>query len=81
MTTKYKDTGINHFEDDVELSEGICYDLATAVETCDPFMEDGGPGCIKQLDPTITDTNCRLRLPAFSTCKSDCPGGKHLPSN
>ena len=30
-------------------------DLQTAIDTCDPYLENGGPGCIKQLDPTITD--------------------------
>ena len=32
ITTKYKDTGINHFEDTVELTAGYCYDLQLAFQ-------------------------------------------------
>ena len=77
ITTKYKDTGINHFKDDIETSQGICYDLNLAIQTCDNSLEDGGPGCQRQLDPSITDCFSFLRLPAFSTCKPDCPGGNY----
>ena len=56
ITTKYKGTDINHFDFDVELEKGICYDIDTADATCDfSLSEDGGPGCIRQLDPNMTD--------------------------
>ena len=79
ITTKYKDTAINHFEDDA-LTKEICFDLATAMATCDG-TSNGGPGCIKQLDPEIIDCSDDHRVPAFSACKTDCPGGKHLLSD
>ena len=78
ITTKYKDTGINHFRDDLELINGYCYDVELAKETCDPALEDGGPACRRQLDPEMNDCLDRFVLPPFSTCKSDCPGGENL---
>merc|ERR1712192_332086 len=57
----------------IELSEGICYDLQTAQATCNKTLEDGGPGCIRQLDPSMSCFDL-FRLPQFSTCKNDCPG-------
>merc|ERR1719222_593874 len=41
--------------------------------TCDAYGE--GPNCIKQLDPDLA-CNDRFKRPAFSTCKTDCPGVK-----
>merc|ERR1712223_2202292 len=73
ITTKYKDTGINHFEDVLELTQGYCYDIALAQATCDLTLEDGGPDCQRLLDPSATCPDF-LRLPPFSTCKNDCPG-------
>ena len=85
ITTKFPGTDINHFEDTIELTSGICYDIDTAMATCDPDLEDGGPGCIKQLDPSIKDCHPNFSLPPFSTCKNDCPGGEfswfHILSN
>ena len=75
ITTKFPGTDINHFEDDLLLTEGICIDIQLELATCDPTLDDGGPGCQRQLDPSI-DCHPNLRLPPFSTCKSDCPGGK-----
>ena len=69
IATKYKDTGINHFTDDIELRKTYCHDYSTCTSH--------GPGCIIQLDPEI-DCPDWYRLPAFSTCKSDCPGGKYF---
>ena len=70
------DTGINHFRDTFELTTGYCYNLSLAIATCDSDLEDGAPGCQRVLDP---DADCPdfLRLPPFSTCKNDCPGGEH----
>ena len=75
ITTKFKGTDINHFETTISTTEGICYDLALAIATCDNSMEDGGPGCQRVLDPNDTTCPSYLRLPQFSTCKNDCPGG------
>ena len=77
ITTKYKDTGINHFEEDEKaLSIGYCYNNTLAIATCDPEQEDGGPDCQRLVDP---DADCPdfLRLPPFASCKSDCPGGNN----
>ena len=76
ITTKYKDTGINHFEDTVELTAGYCYDLQLAFDTCNFSLPDGGPGCQLLLIP---NGSCPpyYRLPPFSTCKNDCPGGEY----
>merc|ERR1712181_89161 len=70
----YPGTEINHFEDTIELTEGLCYDIVTAQATCNKTLEDGGPGCIKQFD--MSKQNCPdfFRFPQFSTCKNDCPG-------
>ena len=38
ISTKYKDTGINHFKDDA-LTKDYCYDIDLAIATCD---ETGG---------------------------------------
>jgi len=72
ITTKFPGTDVNHFEETLELTEGICYDIDTAIDTCD--QEGGGPGCIKQLDPNIKNCTADQQLPPFSTCKNDCPG-------
>jgi hypothetical protein len=74
ITTKFPGTEINHFEETLELTKGYCIDQATAIATCDGVTVDGGPGCIKQLDPSITDCGNSIRLQPFSTCKNDCPG-------
>ena len=74
ITTKYKDTGINHFEESLATTQGYCYDIKLAIETCDPDLEDGGPNCQRLLDPNATCDDY-FRLPPFSTCKNDCPGG------
>ena len=76
ITTKYPGTDINHFEDTVELTRGYCYDIQLAIATCNTSLPDGGPGCQRLLDPTV-DCPDYLRLPPFTTCKNDCPGGKH----
>ena len=80
ITTKYPGTEINHFEDALETLDGYCYNFTLAAETCDPELEDGGPGCQRLLDPT-TDCPAFLKIPPFSTCKNDCPGGNVLPIN
>jgi len=74
ITTKFEDTGINHFEDALALTQGYCYNITLAEETCDLTLEDGGPNCQRLIDPN--DNSCLpfLRLPPFSTCKNDCPG-------
>ena len=76
ITTKWKDTDINHFEDALALTKGYCYDLAQAMATCNNSLPDGGPDCRRVIDPN--DDSCQdfLRLPPFSTCKNDCPGGE-----
>ena len=74
ITTKFPGTNINHYEDTLELTSGICYDIELAAATCDETQEN--PGCIKQLDPSITNCGSLLEFPPFSTCKNDCPGGK-----
>jgi len=73
ITTKYPGTDINHFKDALETLDGYCYNFTLAAETCDPELEDGGPGCQRLLDPT-TDCPAFLKIPPFSTCKNDCPG-------
>ena len=78
ITTKFPGTDINHFEASLETTKGICYDLTTAMATCGSSGD--GPGCIKQLDPSITDCKDFLKFKQFSTCKNDCPGGKILLS-
>lgn len=77
ITTKYPGTDINHFRDDFESNKAYCYDIDLARETCDPSQYNGGPGCQRLLD---VDADCPdfLRLPPFSTCKSDCPGVRGL---
>ena len=70
ITTKYKDTDINHFKDDLDLRSGHCYDIEFANATCNWDLEDGGPGCKRQLDPDL-ECPSHLVLPPFSTCKSD----------
>ena len=80
ITTKYKDTDINHFKDDLDLRSGHCYDIELANATCNWDLEDGGPGCKRQLDPDL-ECPSHLVLPPFSTCKSDCPGGECLLSD
>ena len=70
ITTKFPGTEINHFENTLELTTGICLDI----EACDFSLEDGGPDCVKQLDPN-KECSPFFRLPQFSTCKNDCPGG------
>ena len=82
ITTKYKDTGINHFKDDLELTKGYCFDVDLQAATCDwsNDLDDGGPGCQLLIDPDRECEDLWKFLP-FSTCKSDCPGGEHVPSN
>ena len=75
ITTKFPGTQINHFEDPLETTQGYCYDIDLAQQTCDNSLEDGGPGCQRLLDPNDESCNAFLRLPPFSTCKNDCPGG------
>ena len=75
ITTKFPGTQINHFEDTLETTQGYCYNIALAQQTCDNSLEDGGPGCQRLLDPNDDSCNAFLRLPPFSTCKNDCPGG------
>ena len=77
ITTKFPGTDINHFEDDLALTKGYCYDLALALATCDVTLEDGGPDCQRLLDPSASCMDS-LKLPPFSTCKNDCPGGDIL---
>ena len=74
ITTKYPGTNINHFEDTLGLTEGYCFDFSLSLETCDPLLEDGGPGCQRLLDPSKT-CHPLFSVPPFSTCKNDCPGG------
>ena len=74
ITTKFRGTDINNFEDDLDEVTSICLDE----KTCDGA---GGPGCIQQLDPAITDCPYSLRRIPFAPCKSDCPGGKNLLSD
>lgn len=76
ITTKYKDTGINLFEDTVELGRGYCYDIQLAIATCNASLPDGGPDCQRVLDPNNDDCPDYLRFPPFSSCKNDCPGGE-----
>jgi len=74
ITVKFPGTDINHFEEDEKaLSIGYCYDLNLAFATCNPDLEDGGPDCQRVLDPDNDNCFSFLRLPPFSTCKSDCP--------
>jgi len=71
ITTKFPGTDINHFEQSIELTTGLCVDTETAEATCD--ATGGGPNCIKQLDPEKKCPAREKRQP-FSTCKNDCPG-------
>merc|ERR1712223_1138561 len=66
ITTKFEDTGINHFEDALALTQGYCYNLTLAKETCDPDLEDGGPDCQRLIDPNDDTCPDFLRLPQFS---------------
>merc|ERR1711936_827981 len=78
ITTKFPGTQINHFEDPLETTQGYCYNIALAQQTCDNSLEDGGPGCQRLLDPNDESCNAFLRLPPFSTCKNDCPGAGYF---
>ena len=77
ITTKFPGTDINHFEEDIGL---YCLNIELAIATCDPDLVDGGPDCRAELDPNI-DCEPYLKARSLSTCKSDCPGGKYLPSH
>ena len=66
ISTKYQDTGINSFEEDPREPQRYCLDL-TKCQTADD--------CEVVLDPK-RDCNEGAKLPAFSTCKTDCPGGE-----
>jgi len=73
ITTKWPGTDINHFEEELDLTKGYCYNITLALATCDPDQDNGGPGCQRLLDPN-GECSDFLRLPPFSTCKNDCPG-------
>ena len=60
------------------LSIGYCFDIALAQEICYLTLEDLGPDCQRVLDPDNDNCFSFLRLPPFSTCKSDCPAGDYL---
>ena len=77
ITTKFPGTNINHFKDTLETTQGYCYDIGLAIETCNPDLDNGGPGCQRLLDPDADCPNGPVLLP-FSTCKNDCPGGIFL---
>ena len=75
ITTKFPGTDINHFEDVLELTKGYCYNITLATTTCNPDLDNGGPGCQRLLNPDDDSCPDFLRIPPFSTCKNDCPGG------
>ena len=65
ITTKYQDTGINSYEEDPREPQRYCLDRAICLAPDD---------CEVVLDPKAECPDV-AKIPAFSTCKTDCPGG------
>ena len=75
ITTKYPGTDINHFEDDaIAQTKRYCLDIEAAIAAgCPPSSLDDCE--FRLLNPDI-ECDPFFQVQAFSTCKSDCPGGK-----
>lgn len=73
ITTKFPGTDINHFEEDLELTDGYCIDIKAAEAAGCDFTSD--EECeFRLLNPDITDCNPFFIVQPFSSCKNDCPG-------
>ena len=71
ITTKFPGTDINHFEESLELTAGYCIDFEAAVASgCDPTSDCD----FRLLNPAL-ECSQTFRVPQFSSCKNDCPGG------
>jgi len=77
ITTKYPGTDINHFEDDaIAPTRRYCIDTEAAAEAagCDLLSSLLLDDCeFRLLNPDL-ECDAIFKVPAFSTCKSDCPG-------
>ena len=71
ITTKYRDTDINSYEEDPREPQSYCLNRANCLAPDD---------CEVVLDPKATCPEFR-KFPAFATCKTDCPGGKSVCSS
>ena len=60
---------VNDFQD-TGLLQGLC--------VIQPTPEEAETGQLVTLDPADESCFSFFRVPAFSTCKNDCPGGKYL---
>ena len=65
ITTKYQDTDINSYEEDPREPQSYCLNRATCLAP---------DNCEVVLDPKATCPE-EAKFSAFSTCKTDCPGG------
>ena len=78
ITTKYPGTDISHFEEDIELTGLYCIDREASLEAgCDFGSILSGTCPFRVLNPDL-ECDEYLKVPPFSTCKSDCPGGKYI---